>query len=227
MEINNQYFSTKCLSFSDSEAEGVAVGTFEGYASVFDVIDSYGDVVVKGAFRKSISMRPKVKMLWQHNQYEPIGSIELLGEDDKGLRVRGSINLGTTKGKDVYALLKAGHIDQMSIGYFTDKSDFDKTKNIRYLQEIDVREVSVVSFPANEDAKIIDVKSLESLESLSEIENYLRNNGFTRAGAKTLISKVKSLSPLRDAGSPIQREADLTNQAALDILGQWLNELKK
>jgi HK97 family phage prohead protease len=135
-------------------------GVFEGHGSAFDVVDSYGDVVVKGAFVKTLAERGrKVKLLWQHEQSEVIGVFDELYEDDFGLRVKGRLALNTQRGREAYELMKMNAIDSMSIGYTTVKDEYDPKAGVRYLKEIKLYEISLVTFPANEQATITRVKS--------------------------------------------------------------------
>jgi HK97 family phage prohead protease len=92
-------------------------GTFEGYLSVFDVVDLTGDLVEKGAFGKTIKEHPDgIVMLWQHDPSKPIGKM-FLTEDDYGLKVKGVLALGVSQAQEAYTLLKAGIVRGMSIGY--------------------------------------------------------------------------------------------------------------
>lgn len=137
-------------------------GTFTGYASVFGVVDSHRDIVVKGAFSKSISSRPasKVRMLLEHNHSgEPVGVWKSLVEDDRGLKATGQLILGTTKGRETYELMKAGAYDSLSIGYRTKSARMDKAKGVRMLDEVQLEEISLVNFPSNDQATIQSVKS--------------------------------------------------------------------
>lgn len=138
-----------------------AEGEFEGYASVFSNEDLGRDVVVAGAFTKSLKRRPagKVKLLRQHYTDEPIGIWTDLAEDAKGLKGRGKLILDTVKGRETHALMRAGALDGLSIGYRTLKDRFDRQKGIRFLEEVDLVEISVVTFPANPKAVVSAVKS--------------------------------------------------------------------
>lgn len=134
-------------------------GTFTGTASVYGVKDLQGDVVDKGAFTKTLSERgTQVKLLWMHDQTAPIG-IGTVTDSPAGLTIAGKLSLGTTKGRDVYELMKDGVIDSLSIGYDTIKKKF--ADGARHLQEVKLWEVSVVTFPANEDALVSAVKSAD------------------------------------------------------------------
>lgn len=135
-------------------------GLFTGYASVFGAIDSYGDVVEKGAFKKSIKERNPLPMLWSHSVDEPIGIINVK-EDPTGLKAEGHLNLDVPRAVWVRSLMKQGAVTGLSIGYETLKSEpgtVGKT-NVRRLQELRLWEVSPVVFPACREAQIADVKS--------------------------------------------------------------------
>lgn len=147
-------------------------GTFEGHGSAFGVVDSYGDVVVKGAFLKTLAERShKIKLLWQHQHDQVIGIFEEMFEDDTGLYVKGRLALSTQKGREAYELMKMGAIGEMSIGYTTIREDYDPKTGIRYLTEIKLYEISLVTFPANEEAKVVRVKSM--FDELNDTERKL------------------------------------------------------
>lgn len=149
--------SYKSIPFEVKEVVPVADGGWEiaGYASTFGgEPDSYGDVIVAGAFADSIATRP-TKFLYEH--FEPIGKQLEIREDDKGLFGRWSI-VDTATGTDAYKLAKAGVLDSLSIGYFTQEADY-REDGVRILRKIDLYEVSCVAIPANRNAVITDVKS--------------------------------------------------------------------
>ena len=135
-------------------------GTFSGYASLFGITDLGGDSVQPGAFTKSLKSKPaaKVKMLRGHDTSEPIGVWTHLEEDARGLKAIGRLILGTAKGRETYELLKEGALDGLSIGYRTKKDGYDRTKNIRLLHEVELHEISVVTFPMLPSATIGRVK---------------------------------------------------------------------
>jgi uncharacterized protein len=136
-------------------------GEFVGYGAVFNNSDLGRDVILPGAFTKSITGRPvgRVKMLRQHDPEEPIGIWLDLSEDQKGLRAKGKLILDTVKGRETYALMRAGAMDGLSIGFRTVKDHFDRAKGLRYLEELDVPEISIVTFPMNPHATVSAVKS--------------------------------------------------------------------
>jgi len=180
--------------------------TFTGYAATFGNEDLVGDIIEKGAFAECLRTKNKYPLYWDHSSKEMIGSVTVV-EDANGLWVsEGKINKGTSRGKDVAALLKGGDLGTMSIGFFVkdytyDTNDKQREWPIRVLKSIELREVSLVSDPANPQAKVASVKSLEEIreaKSLAEIEDVLRDHGVSREGAKALISKVKEFSKPRE-----------------------------
>jgi HK97 family phage prohead protease len=174
-------------------------GIFEGYASVFGVVDLGLDMVERGAFAKSLGQR-KVKMLWQHDTAQPIGTWESINEDDHGLFVRGRLLPDVAKGKEALALLKAGAIDSMSIGYRTIEAESATAegRGVRKLTEIDLFEISLVTFPMLPDAKVTDVKSIATER---DFERFLRDAGYSRSEATAItLHGFKALQRQRDAG---------------------------
>lgn len=176
-------------------------GEFEGYASTFGNVDQGRDIVEMGAFTKSLSRRPakKVKMLLYHDTRRPCGVWDSIVEDGKGLKVKGRVLLSTRDGKDAYELMRAGALDAMSIGYRTLTDEYDRTANVRRLKELDLFEVSIVSFPMNERATIGAVKQTLSPQQLRELEAALRDGGLSRTDAVKAISGFKTWLQ-RDAG---------------------------
>ncbi len=124
-----------------------------GYASLFGKTDQGGDVVASGAYGKSLGRGVKVKMLWQHDPTQPIGVWDEVREDDKGLFVKGRLLPDVAKAREAAALLSAGAIDGLSIGYRTVKATKD-THGKRHLKELDLWEVSLVTFPMLPDARV-------------------------------------------------------------------------
>lgn len=175
--------------------------TIEGWASVFDNVDAGNDIVLPGAFAKTLARRKagdKVVMLWQHNTREPVGVWHDLKEIDKGLYGKGEI-FDTTLGNDAYKLLKGGAVKGLSIGYATKQYEIDQKKNVRKLIELDLYEVSLVTFPMNDKARVTRVKSLP--RTLREFEEFLREAGYGREDATTIALRgYKALDSGREAG---------------------------
>jgi HK97 family phage prohead protease len=186
---------TKQLALAQTELKfNGAAFAFSGYASVFGGVDSYGDTIEPGAYKNTLMNRERpIRMRWNHYG-EVIGKWITIREDEKGLYVEGELTPGHSKAQDVFASLKHGAIDGMSIGYRV-KSFNQIDNDRRLLKEIDLIEISVVEEPADLSARISEVKSaLEKAESLKEIENLLRDvGGFSRVDAKHLVSKINSL----------------------------------
>ncbi|AMA58892.1 HK97 family phage prohead protease [Bradyrhizobium sp. CCGE-LA001] len=158
-------FDTKSLSED---------GTFSGYASRFGVTDLGRDVVMPGAFTKTLQQSSKLKMLLQHEPGKPVGVWKSLVEDNIGLKVTGQLVLDTSLGRDTYALLKAGALDGLSIGYVSKKDSFDRAKNVRRLEEIDLFEISIVTFPMLPSATVERVKARSDFSRLVEAINAAR-----------------------------------------------------
>ncbi|NTU76250.1 MAG: HK97 family phage prohead protease [Alphaproteobacteria bacterium] len=140
-----------------------ADGTFAGYASVFGTLDHHNEVVDLGAFKRTLGRwREKGSapaMLWMHDPTQPIGVWMTLDEDKNGLAVQGRLALRTQKGMEAYELLKLGALTGLSIGYRVVTSRIDSKRKARVLTELDLFEISLVTFPANEEARVRDVKS--------------------------------------------------------------------
>jgi HK97 family phage prohead protease len=159
-------------------------GAFSGYASVFDMIDQQNDLILKGAFQRTLEERGSdIKLLWQHKTDEPIGVFASLREDSHGLFVEGKLLLEVQRAGEAYALLKSGAINGMSIGYSVTHADYNKN-GIRMISEIELYEVSLVTFPANESATITSVKGILP-QTTREFEYFLRESGFSRSQAKS------------------------------------------
>ena len=170
--------------------------TFSGYASKFHGVDSYGDMILPGAYADTLSARTRpIRMRWNHHG-PVIGKWLELREDGDGLFVKGELTPGHSVAEDVYAGLKHGSLDGLSIGYRIPPGGSTRDGKIRKLKRIDLVEVSVVEEPADLAARIADVKSaIDEAASLKEIEALLRDaGGFTRADATGLVARIKSLA---------------------------------
>lgn len=196
-------------------------GTFEGYASVFSTEDNHGDTVRKGAFGKGLQKLAKsgkkIKMLFNHDRYQPIGVFTRADEDDTGLYVEGKLTLGVQKADETRLLMLDEAIDSMSIGGYVVKEHWDNKYTKRELSEIELREISPVVFPALDQARILSVKSLTDDASMADVELILRDAGFSRSESKRLISIIKGATPHRD----VERIA-----GSIDNLQNILNNLK-
>ena len=213
----------KKLTFHSEVKANDDKGTFTGYGSIFGNEDQGSDIMQKGAFTKSLEQRPasKVKLLYQHKTDEPIGIFESMYEDEKGLFVKGRLAMGTQKGREAYELLKMGALDGMSIGFRADpdKQGYNENKRgTRTLKEVDLMEISLVTFPMNERALIENVKA--SQKSIREWEKILREVGsLSRTEAKIGAKALSESLSQRDAGDDNKQLATLINKVA-DILKQ-------
>jgi uncharacterized protein len=192
--------------------------TFSGYGSVFGNIDSYGDIIEKGAFQKSLAAHAAAGtqplMCLNHNVFEalPIGRWTSMVEDDYGLKVTGEL-LDTTDGRDTYTALKAGAIKGLSIGFYpitwamASKSDEFR----RTIQEVELAEISVVTIPANTLAQVNEVKANLDEMGIRDLERLLRDCGLSRKQSEAVASQFESKKFLAE------REAKIAADAALDL----------
>lgn len=132
------------------------VATFEGYACLFDQVDLGRDVIAPGAFTQSLARRGAagVRLLYQHDPAEPIGVWAQLAEDALGLKVRGCLTLEVARAREVAALVAAGALDGLSIGFKAVEARTDPRTRVRRITRIDLWEVSVVTFPMQPGARI-------------------------------------------------------------------------
>jgi HK97 family phage prohead protease len=187
---------TKLLNLEALELKFVGEDmTFAGYASVFGGVDAYGDTIDPKAYDQTLEGRTRpVRMRWNH--YGPvIGKWMSIASDGKGLYVNGQLTPGHSTAIDVYASLKHGAIDGMSIGYVPRLVE-EMGEGRRLLKQIDLVEISVVEEPADIGAKVESVKfQLDTCNSMKEIESFLREVGrFSKADSVALIGRVKRLA---------------------------------
>jgi uncharacterized protein len=148
--------------FASMEVGTVAAdGRFSGYASLFDTVDLGRDMIAPGAFAASLRRRGAsgVRMLFQHHPDQPIGHWTALREDARGLRVEGKLALDVERARDVHALMKAGALDGLSIGFHTVRAQGEAKTGFRRILEADLWEISIVTFPMLPGARITSVKS--------------------------------------------------------------------
>jgi HK97 family phage prohead protease len=193
----------------------------EGYGAVFGNVDSYGDVIAPGAFAKSLAAimageKSMPAMLLSHNPDAlPVGVWTEMSEDGVGLRVKGKL-LDTTQGTDTYKALKAGAITGLSIGFrpveYALRSKPDEPR--RTLRSVDLLEVSVVGFPANDKARVLSVKA-DDVMTIRDLEHLLRDAGYSKSEALRICAKFQAKA---SQGEPDGDEAKLAAIQAADRL---------
>lgn len=198
-------------------------GEVEGYGSVFGTKDSYDDIVAPGAFAASLNAHKAdgtlPAMLWQHNPDEPIGVWTEMAEDEKGLKVKGKLALDTVKGREAFSLMKMGALKGLSIGFVSKQWVYDRQTDIRTLTEIDLWEVSVVTFPANGKATVTNVKTdAGELAAPKDAERTLREAGFSKSDATAFVSRVMRMGEER-------REAAQSTAQAMKAAERLLSSL--
>lgn len=178
-----------------------ATGVFTGLASMFGNTDLHGDVIAKGAFTKSLAKlrtegrRPA--MLDHHKMDAPVGVWDSIVETEKGLEAQGTLTMGVTRAAELHALAKAGALTGLSIGFRTVDEEFKS--GTRIIKEIDLWEISLVTMPANEEARIQDVKHAVNIKDKRELEHALRSElGFSANAAKSIASNGWKSADSRD-----------------------------
>ena len=189
------------------EEEDKDYGTFEGYGSVFGNKDLGNDVIERGAFLKSLKRRKpqNVKLLYQHKSDMPIGVFDEIREDEHGLVVKGRLALKTQAGAEAYELLKMGALDGLSIGFRVNPKEvsYDKRGNKRIIKEVDLMEVSLVTFPMNPQATVRSVKGEDI--SIREWENGMRDAfSLSRSEAKMAAKAVTDAFGQREVDTNVE-----------------------
>jgi len=222
-------------------------GNLEGYANKYGNIDSYGDIVIAGAFTLSMQQHMNngtmPKMFWQHSADSPIGKWTEFEERPDGLFLRGKINLDTQRGREAHSDIKFGSIDGLSIGYYTKQSTFDPDSGVRYLKEVDLIEVSVVSIPANPISTVTGIKAgsrnsaadrdrimsaIDNLVALLDDEDreLLFQGLDNQNDQSTLVLLVRAAEKsLRDAGWS-RKQAKEAVSDKIELLNLFRNSLK-
>lgn len=164
-----KYLDLHIKSFDDIESEE---GVFTAYANVKNVVDKARECSVDGCFIGSVTKAQETnrypKMLLQHDHKQVCGIWVNMEEDEHGLKVTGKLALNTTIGRETYELLKMGALDSLSIGYIVKREHYDAKTNITFLQEVELKEISIVTFPCNIDSLVESVKSEDIERILTE-----------------------------------------------------------
>ena len=176
----------------DLKALNEEEGTFEGHAAIFDQPDMMGDVFLKGAFTKSLhTHKPsRVKLLRQHRQDKMLGVFTEIKEDDKGLAVKGQLLLGLRDAQEAMILLKAGALDALSVGFQRVSDQFNSETKVSEIIEAKLFEISLVAIPAQQEARIMNVKAVspEDITTKSELEVVLRDVGISVSTSKFIVA---------------------------------------
>lgn len=189
----------KTLAFDQAAikfANGGAQGVFEGYASVFGVVDGDGDIIEPGAFSQALKTQTRaVAMFFNHRRNEiPVGKWLDLSEDSKGLYVRGELTPGNPQSEALKAAMMHGTVGGMSVGFSAAKQDVTPiATGYSFKSATRLTEISVCTFPANESATVSTLKSMETIDSIRDAENWLRDSaGLSKSEAQAFIARIKS-----------------------------------
>jgi len=205
-------------------------GSFTAYGSVFGNIDLHRDIVVPGAFEKSLSRHKSngtmPSMLWQHDMRQVIGKYSDMREDEKGLLLEGELFIDSPihQAKEAHYLMKAKAVTGFSIGFNIPKGgqEYDEDKDCWEIKEIDLVEVSLVTYPANQQARLETVKS--AMETPKFFERFLRDAGLSRIQAKSLMSGGYGvMCESRDVDADANTEAIKAAQRLFNLIGDIKN----
>ena len=216
---------------------------FEGYLAYFNNVDSYGDVIEKGAFAETISEIKSngktLPVLEQHGgwgstsgDYTPIGYYSDMWEDDKGLYVKGVLYT-TDRGTNMYKILKESPKGAMgqSIGYRVRESrepsadETRKTGVYRYLSNLELREGSIVTFPANDKARVEEVKA--EAKKRRDLEKYFKDNGFSSSESTKIVALIRDMGMLKEASEEIEEKEEKVEDESIKGLTEILNSVKQ
>lgn len=184
-------------------------GEVEGYGAIFDERDLGGDVIAPGAFARTLASGRRIKMLWQHDPDRPVGVWHAAEEDARGLKIRGRL-LDTQLGREARTMLKAGALDGLSIGYRAVAAE--NVDGARRLTEVELWEVSLVTFPMQPAAMISDVKGAFDAGDLTPLKRLLertaRDAGLSAKEAKAVAAgAAKELTGARDVDRQLHEVA--------------------
>lgn len=185
-------------------------GEFSGYASVFNGNDSDNDTIEPGAFEETLKSGRPPAMFINHDSWEiPVGDWVDLKEDDRGLFGDGLIDLNHKDGPTAYSAMKRGALDGLSIGFRIPPGGATEKKegHGRIIHKVELKEISIVTFPADDSARITAVKTeIENIETIREAEIFLRDSGiFSKATAIAFVSRIKDFAR-RDAEEKYEDE---------------------
>lgn len=216
MNDENVIYKSLAVNTLDIDQEQ---GLISGYATTYGNVDLDGDIIKAGAFDNGLALKSQVPLLIQHDYTMPSGLVKLYS-DQKAVRFEAHVNKDVQAGREYLSLIKQGAIDSVSIGFTMDSWDYDE-QGRRIVDKGVIHELSLVTFPANPQAKITSIKAADYKKmSIKDIEVYLKQGlGLSRNKVQCLISRLKSLS-----GDPKIEEEDNT---AGDLLNNFYLTLQK
>lgn len=185
-------FDQAQLKFAGNGAQGI----FEGYASVFNTVDSEGDIILPGAFGKALADQSRaVAMFFNHRRNEiPVGKWLHLEEDSKGLLARGELTPGNPQSEALKAAMQHGTVSGLSVGFLAGSGDFSQIATGMAFKSMQrLREISICTEPANDQATVSTLKSMDAIESIRDAEGWLRESaGLSKSEAQAFIARIKS-----------------------------------
>jgi len=213
---------TKTIKIANIKAD-MQENIIEGYASFFGNKDSHSDIIVNGAFKKTLKEnKDRIKVLWQHDMWEPIGKPLEMKEDKKGLFTVSKISQ-TDIGKKAMILARDGVLNEMSIGFYPIKEEYDRGNDINYIKEIKLLEYSLVTLASNPLAQLTDVKNL-----MSEYQ-YSKGNVMDIV-AMELLKSIKALvnkDEPAEATQIVEKSLEIDNEEEVKaIMNQIKNYMK-
>lgn len=196
-------------------------GTFTGYASIWDMVDSYGDVTKRGAFKKTLKEQKEFPMLWSHNVDTPIGVIGGV-EDERGLFVTGRLNLDVARAREIRSLMAQGSVKGLSIGYNVVKELIDKETGVRELREINLWEISPCVFQACPEAEIDEVKAARQKDADKDKDSTPNEPG---EPTRDVSGEAEPGTPT-PSGEPQKAEPEVKEADGLPLLDEALATAK-
>lgn len=216
-------------SFKFESKVNLEKNTFEGYAAAFNNKDSHNDIIEPGAFAKTLKESTnRIKVLWQHDTWSPIGIPTEMYEDNKGLYVRAKISQ-TQQGKDALILMKDGVINELSIGYNAIKHMMDEETGVRHLKELKLMEFSPVTWASNDQAIITGAKQSMELQAMLKGINDIKPTNMNTNLINEAIEALKALliecepdnSTHKDIKEPLYNDKDY------NLIKKELEEFRK
>lgn len=204
---------TKSIAFDDAHVKfsNDREGVFEGYASIFENVDADGDVMKSGAFSDVLRRGEHVAMFFNHDKFGiPIGKWTNLEEDSRGLYAKGELTVGNSQSNDIRAAMKHGTVSGLSVGFRVEADGLYKTDTGHAFTRIaKLFEISLCTFPANDQATLTAIKSMDGIFTLSDAEDWLRDAaGLSRKQAQTFISRLKSAIRSDSEGPDLSDDAE-------------------